>query len=506
MANSNWTSSNFGDMTFQTSDVNFTVFVNPYTLTSWTCHISSGDKYVIRSVFTGEVFGEVSYFYYCFDLRRQSADSYLFYLQSPEIISGFRIYTKNITLSVSVSEVCSITLDVAEYHVMMKSASPSTVKTNCASPLLADFTYDCSPSTNDTGTISTCPDRTSFTFNNTVCSSTDKVLWSDQGEFNCIASTSTTISGDTVYYQTLYNLDTNTPDDVTTFRYVCMAVQKYSNSTVIFSATETTCVARQNATYNTLYTLTPTVTCPIIIAEEQTTDNTGMTVGIVVGVVIAIIIIIGVLIFYFCFYKKDPNAGKPIVENTKPRFEDPDKDDIIEDLELVDSMASPVTRDEITFEAMSPSIISNGRLRQPVRLSPTDMHGGTYANTNGIANGSIRRDSGIAMTEKSLDRPTPRIGLNQETEAMVIFNGEENVISGNDTRIIPIENPNARTLHMDTSGRGGTLTLQGLEDDEEMDVLGEMSDRENMPYPSLPREKSNLMPPIETSDPEKDGR
>lgn len=175
-------------------------------------------------------------------------------------------------------------------------------------------------------------------------------------------------------------------------------------------------------------------------------------------------------------------------------------------MELIDTRSTPVTRDEITFEAMSPTVLSNGKIPNgnPVSMTPTGTHTGNFFQ-NGVANGSLRQDSGIAMTDKSSSRPTPRIGMNPSKESMVIFNGDEKVISGNDTRIVPNENPNAQTFQMNYSLPGdGPLTLEGL-DDEESDELGELSPhRENMPYPSLPREKSNLMPPIETTDPEKE--
>ncbi|XP_060588195.1 uncharacterized protein LOC132743661 [Ruditapes philippinarum] len=149
---------------------------------------------------------------------------------------------------------------------------------------------------------------------------------------------------------------------------------------------------------------------------------------------------------------------------------------------------------------MSPNILANGKWPNGNRLSMSP----NGIVPSGMTNGSVRRDSGIDMSERSSERPMPRIGINAAKESMVIFNGDEKVISGNDTRIVPNENPNARTLRMDNSMAGeGPLTLQGL-DNEEYDELGELTHRESMPYPSLPREKSNLMPPIETTDPEKE--
>ncbi|WAR30859.1 hypothetical protein MAR_033401 [Mya arenaria] len=199
----------------------------------------------------------------------------------------------------------------------------------------------------------------------------------------------------------------------------------------------------------------------------------------------------------YYYQMRDPNAGKPIVENTKPRFEDPDKEDELIDMEVDTARSTPLTRDEITFDAVSPSIISNGKIGNghAKSLSPDGLFS--------THNTSSMQDSGIALTDKSIgERPTPRIGINPSKESMVIFNGDQKVISGNDTRIVPNTNPNPRVFHMENFIRGeGPLTIEGL--DEEDDSVGELTSRENYPYPSLPREKSNLMPPIETSDPEK---
>jgi len=185
-------------------------------------------------------------------------------------------------------------------------------------------------------------------------------------------------------------------------------------------------------------------------------------------------------------------------------FADPDKEDELIDLDLdhVTARSTPITRDEITFDAGSPSIISNGKLQNGhvKTLSPDLLLAGN--NVSSMRRDS-RRDSGIALTEKTLsDRPMPRIGLNPSKESMVIFNGDEKVVSGNDTRVVPNTSRPPRTFHLESFITGeGPLTLIGLEED---DVVGELSPRESHAYPSLPREKSNLMPPIETTDPEKD--
>ena len=176
-------------------------------------------------------------------------------------------------------------------------------------------------------------------------------------------------------------------------------------------------------------------------------------------------------------------------------------------IDMEDNASTIVTRDDITFEAGSPNLIPNGK---PVSLpngAPVgNQNKGSYVTFNGGPPTSPTRDSGIALTEKSSDRPTPRIGINPSKEAMVIFNGDEKVISGNDSRIIPAENPSARTFRTMNPGLDpevGIVSLTVLEENEVGDSVAELTPRE-YPYPSLPREKSNLMPPIETIDPEKE--
>ena len=61
------------------------------------------------------------------------------------------------------------------------------------------------------------------------------------------------------------------------------------------------------------------------VVEEVTTtpdptDKTPIIIGVVIGSLL-FLILIGVIIFLCIYCNRDPNAGKPIIENTKPRFE-----------------------------------------------------------------------------------------------------------------------------------------------------------------------------------------
>ena len=59
----------------------------------------------------------------------------------------------------------------------------------------------------------------------------------------------------------------------------------------------------------------------VVVDEEDEGTNVGLIVGLIIAGII-ILAVIAALLFYCLYWKnRDPNAGKPIVENTKPRFE-----------------------------------------------------------------------------------------------------------------------------------------------------------------------------------------
>lgn len=173
---------------------------------------------------------------------------------------------------------------------------------------------------------------------------------------------------------------------------------------------------------------------------------------------------------------------------------DPDLDETIEDLEM-DNASTIITRDDITVGALSPenivarrATVANGNV---VNAAPGGQNDWLNKSLNGsISNGYI----GNHFNEKPGDRPAPRVHkLTPGKESMVIFNGDEKVISGNDSRVVPNEHPTARSMSLRFDQSGAT-TSKSLDDDgmEETDI--------DLPYPSVPRSKSNLMPPIETID------
>ena len=171
----------------------------------------------------------------------------------------------------------------------------------------------------------------------------------------------------------------------------------------------------------------------------------------------------------------------------------------------MDNASSPVTRDDITIDALSPTnimarranVVANGNI---VNAAPGGKEDWLNTSLNGsIANGYVGKEFGNHFHEKPGDRPVPRVHkLTPGKESMVIFNGDEKVISGNDSRVIPNEHPTSMSLRLDTSG---ATTYKSV------DEMGAGDDNVgDLPYPSVPREKSNLMPPIETIDSPKEKR
>ena len=192
-------------------------------------------------------------------------------------------------------------------------------------------------------------------------------------------------------------------------------------------------------------------------------------------------------------------------------FADPDLEETIEDLELMENSSTPITRDDITVDAISPTYMA---ARKPLEATNGSVlnrvpGGEDFLNRSmngGIPNGYTGKDIGNYFHEKPGERPAPRVfnKLTPGKESMVIFNGEEPVISGNDTRVIPNENPSTRSFRTDP---GGVVTFRTIDEEGNGDnYKGRLSSEnfEDLPYPSVPRESSIMMPPIETSDSPKD--
>lgn len=86
---------------------------------------------------------------------------------------------------------------------------------------------------------------------------------------------------------------------------------------------------------------------------------------------------------------------------------------------------------------------------------------------------------------------------------MVIFEGDRTTGSANQSSVLP-ENSNRQVSNI--SEFVNAETLLPVTSYRNADRIGNLNmslhETDNLPYPSLPRERSNLMPPIETAGPE----
>lgn len=531
--NLNWTTNNFGVMQFKNSTVTFTqTFGVAATVQNWECAINTETKLILKSDITVFSFNENSNFYYCMNLTKLTEYSYSYYLLA-NYDQGFNARVVALPNTISDASVeasaCSnaLSIDKAEYNVMIVTDHTESAKQYCADPLLGSFRYaitngtaHCGNTSHPTGDLEVCDTRTTLSFNYSHCDT--KVANSANGTLNCVAYASATNGTTTTYYQTVYNNDSTL---TATNAFSCLALTKNVSvngtttiTTLYMSVRAMACQAGQSSMEvpttvvnggfpGATLELTAYELCPFEIAAVTTDSNTALIVGLAVGLSALVIAACVVIIYCCCCKCNNPNALKPIVENTKPKFEDPDKTELpISDLEFQNT-SSPVTRDEILFQAFSPNFYSNGKVSNG-KISNVNL---LSLSPNGTLNGSVRRDSGIAMTvtNRSIDRPTPRIGINPTKETMVIFNGDEKVVSGNNTRIVPNENREARTLttYNSLSGQLEPLSINELDHEEGNDGIGDLSpSSRDMSYPSFPREKSNLLPPMETADPEKENK
>lgn len=197
-------------------------------------------------------------------------------------------------------------------------------------------------------------------------------------------------------------------------------------------------------------------------------------------------------------------------------FPDPDGDTTVEDMEPEDDQSLPVTRDDITFvtesPVFSPSVgVLNGyhgngypgnqsyRSRgQQDAQDHVDPHYNSYM--PGVSRSRMNSDD--TNTGKTSLRPTLRIGVATSKQPMVIFNGDSNVLRETEPRATANKNRNI-VFNMDNFISAEKPVASYSHDLEETGDIPVITPYDSLPYPSLPREKSNLMPPIETNDSDK---
>ncbi|XP_053380823.1 uncharacterized protein LOC128548983 [Mercenaria mercenaria] len=218
------------------------------------CRYTSGTQYILESKYHIPTFSSTNpiFMWMCLDLRRASAYSYYYYLNSPVEFGfdGYRLVGLP-DATTSVSDVCTETPDTAEFYTMIKDGfeTDAVNAVQCADPVLGSFSYTY---TDDSGVtscenaissfINACDNsnRTHILVNNSDCMSINP-FYSSSGQLGCIANVQD--SNSDVYYISLYNLDTSP-----TTQFICIAVTKDSNGTVYLSMKQTDCVSNQSPT------------------------------------------------------------------------------------------------------------------------------------------------------------------------------------------------------------------------------------------------------------------
>ncbi|KAL3871759.1 hypothetical protein ACJMK2_039737 [Sinanodonta woodiana] len=348
--------------------------------------------------------------YICFDMRAVTSYSYYYYQQSDKE-TGFSneriVGLTNGTAVTSTSQVCKTTVDVSEYHTLVKSGAGYSSLVTCPDVMLGNYNYKYTDSTGsyctNTTVMDVCSNKSVIIFNYTTCS--QRIAYSASGIIGCIISIS---SGSTTYVTT-YNFDTNV-DGSTTYRLTCWAMA-YNGSNVIASIKPTDCDNQQSPTTlptgGAIVTMTP-YCVPTTTSSTSKTDI-GLIVGLVLGFLILIIIII--LIIYFCCCWWPPRRRNKLIR-AKKRLEVEEHPMAEKSLEL----DAPVSLDPVPESGAKPNK-AKGKTGQtgipdPMRetsmmlnlkertwiLGEKQMANGKHV-PNGIANGGPIRRGGLTVAD-----------------------------------------------------------------------------------------------------------
>ncbi|KAK3586471.1 hypothetical protein CHS0354_001856 [Potamilus streckersoni] len=319
-----WKSSNYGTFIFGSNSMYMSTDITGSSKRNYTCESNSGTKYVIRTTESFLPFvGATTYFYayICLDLRETSAYSYYYYQQSDKDI-GFNYERAKAfnTTGISLNAVCETTVDVTEYHVMVKEGFGNSVQVTCPDIFLGVFYYNYNDTTssycNGVSRLDVCNNnKTTLIFNYTLCS--QRVGFSAGGIMGCIASVK---SGSNTYLTT-YNQD-STVDGSTTTTFACFAATTVGSS-VVASIKQTECSINQSPTTlpagGGILLLTANYTCLPVSTTPETKNYTWIIVGSVLGF-LALVGIILFLIYCLCFWwpkrKRERRIrAKTIIEN-----------------------------------------------------------------------------------------------------------------------------------------------------------------------------------------------
>ncbi|KAL3871761.1 hypothetical protein ACJMK2_039739 [Sinanodonta woodiana] len=335
-----WKSSNYGTFIFGTSSMYMSTDITGNNKRNYTCESNSGTKYVIRTTESFLPFiGGTTYFYayICLDLRETSAYSYYYYQQSEKDI-GFnseRAKAFN-TTGISLSAVCELTVDVTEYHVMVKDGYGKSVQVICPDIFLGVFYYNYNDTTtsycNSVSRVDVCNNnKTTLIFNYTLCS--QRVGFSAGGIMGCIASV---ISGSNTYLTT-FNQD-STVDGSTTTTFACFAATTVGSS-VVASIKQTECSVNQSPT--TVPTgggiLLLTANCLPVSATPETKNYTWIIVGSILGFLVLLGIIL-FLIYCLCFWRPKRKRERRI--RAKKVIKDEEKHPLAESSLTLDAPSS----------------------------------------------------------------------------------------------------------------------------------------------------------------------
>ncbi|KAK3586469.1 hypothetical protein CHS0354_001854 [Potamilus streckersoni] len=176
-----WTSSNYGTFTIGSSYLYMTKsIISGTTGTNFTCILNTGNFYIVESMQAFVPFtGATTYYraYICFDMRAVTSYSYYYYQQSDKE-TGFNneriVGLANGTTVTSTSQVCKTTVDVSEYHTLVKSGAGYSALVTCPDVMLGNYNYKYTDATGsyctNTTVMDVCSNKSVITFNYTQCS------------------------------------------------------------------------------------------------------------------------------------------------------------------------------------------------------------------------------------------------------------------------------------------------------------------------------------------------
>ncbi|KAL4218579.1 hypothetical protein ACF0H5_021169 [Mactra antiquata] len=325
-----WSSSNLGtiNITGGTPSLSFTKIFTGQTGSgnSFNCKYKSGTRYVLQATTSFAPFSGTSeiFMWICMDLRQASLYSYYYYLQTEQEpgFENYRIAGLPGDSSVNINDICTTTLDTAEFNTMIKIGQESEAisAVQCSIPLLGRFLFTYSDDTHtsvssNTSYITSCDqyNRTHI-FSDTSGLTGVQPFYSVDGLVGCIVNIYDSATG--IYYTSLYNLDTSP-----TTEFICVASNKDSTGRVYLSTKQTDCETGQSPTVQptngALLELTPSCIPP--------THSTSRSLIWMILLLICLCLLIILIILFVCLHirlksqeKSDARKKKTINQGNHP--------------------------------------------------------------------------------------------------------------------------------------------------------------------------------------------